>query len=157
MAWERGYKRDTPVVEKPKLTNIRIKWSQRKSTMSYPICIPILMHSQPPESAKGSGVLSDISFHMGCTVQELKSGTRVSDSSIFNRRIWSFTKTMKSLGTAESKQLFSTFKYNPSHHVTTFMYTSTNSCVDRLNTEGGRDSASRLMNGDQLPSAVSLR
>ena len=28
------------------------------------------------------------------------------------------------------------------------MYTSANSCVDRLNTEGGRDSASRLMCGD---------
>ena len=28
------------------------------------------------------------------------------------------------------------------------MYTSTNSCVDRLNAEGGRDSASQLVRGD---------
>ena len=36
------------------------------------------------------------------------------------------------------------------------MYTSANSCVDRLNTEGSRDSASRLMRGDpHLPARFS--
>ena len=36
------------------------------------------------------------------------------------------------------------------------MYTSASNCVDRLNTEGGRDSASRLMHGD-LSVGLSLR